>query len=80
MKRNRSNNSNMLVDNVDNNLVRIYYLENNLNMKNVSRKDLTFREFLVYFFTSICAVEPYRVKQDTGCGPSYNVLVRDTGN
>lgn len=68
MKRNRSNNSNMLVDNVYNNLVRIYYLENNVNMKNLSRKDLTLREFLVYFFTSICDVEPYRVKQNTCCG------------
>lgn len=53
MKRNRSNNSNLLADTVYNNLIRNYCLENNIvNMKkNVLRKHLIFRELLVYFFT-----------------------------
>lgn len=41
MKGNRSNNSNMLADNVYNNLIRNHYLENNIvNMKKKSQESI----------------------------------------
>lgn len=62
MKRNRNNDSNILGNNVHNNLIRNYYLQNNTVNINKKVKKAPDIQRMVFFFTIIYDVELHRLK------------------